>query len=154
PPEEMEEKVRAAVAARVGPDFFILARTDAIDPEGLKAALRCGQKYLNAGADGIYVEGPESVEQLREIGKAFGGVPLATSILENGGKTPWLPPAQLGEMGFHDDSLSDDDPFPRHPRAAIGCAGPARGRPLAKNDAVDMKSFMHIVELEHWQGIE
>ena len=48
----------------------------------------------------MYVEGPESVEQLKKIGKAFKGEHLATSVLENGGKTPWLPPEQFGEMGY------------------------------------------------------
>src|SRR5438874_5766082 len=58
PAEEMEKKVRAAVAARQDPDFFIVARTDAIEPHGLDEAIRRAQRYLNAGADGVYLEGP------------------------------------------------------------------------------------------------
>jgi 2-methylisocitrate lyase-like PEP mutase family enzyme len=100
PTAEMVGKIRAAVAARQNRDFFILARTDALDPEGLDGALRRGEAYLKAGADGIYIEGPTSIEQLKTIGKHFRGEQLATSILENGGKTPWLSPAEMGEMGF------------------------------------------------------
>ncbi|HEX4794892.1 MAG TPA: isocitrate lyase/PEP mutase family protein [Humisphaera sp.] len=66
PPQEMVRKIRAAVAARANDDFFILARTDALDPEGLDGALSRGEKYLDAGADGIYVEGPESESQLKK----------------------------------------------------------------------------------------
>src|SRR5206468_9120366 len=97
---QMVAKVKAAVAARGDREFFILARTDALQPEGLDAALRRGEKYLKAGADGVYVEGPTSVDQLKRIGKAFRGEALATSVLETGGKTPWLPPDEFGEIGF------------------------------------------------------
>ena len=150
----MESKVRAAAVAREDKGFFILARTDSIQPEGLKSALRRGQKYLNAGADGIYLEGPESIEQLREIGKAFRGVPLATSILENGGKTPWLAPAELGEMGFTMLLYPTTILF-RLTRAIQRAAADLRaGRPLDKSDAVDMQAFLKIVEFDHWQEIE
>src|SRR3954467_8462635 len=76
PPEQMVAKIKAAVAAKTG-DFFILARTDALAPEGMDSALRRGEQYLKAGADGIYVEGPETVEQLQIIGRTFKGTPLA-----------------------------------------------------------------------------
>src|SRR5947209_9848485 len=99
PPEQMVAKIKAAVAAK-SDDFFILARTDALAAEGLDSALRRGEQYLKAGADGVYVEGPKTVEQLQQIGKAFKGTPLATSVLENGGKTPWVSPKEFGEMGF------------------------------------------------------
>jgi 2-methylisocitrate lyase-like PEP mutase family enzyme len=64
PVEQMVAKIKAAVAAREQRDFFILARTDAIDPEGVDAAIKRGEKYLKAGADGIYVEGPTSEDPL------------------------------------------------------------------------------------------
>src|SRR3954469_3243700 len=99
PPETMVEKIRAAIAAK-SENFFILARTDSIDPEGLESALRRGEKYLKAGADGIYFEGPESEKQLETIGKKFKGEQLATSVLENGGKTPWLSPTEFAKLGF------------------------------------------------------
>ena len=58
-PEFMEQKIRAAVAARADPDFFLLARTDARQPHGLRDAIERGKRYLDAGADGVYVEGPK-----------------------------------------------------------------------------------------------
>src|SRR5205823_11433713 len=86
-PEFMEEKIRAAVAARADPDFFLLARTDARQPHGLRDAIERGKRYLDAGADGVYIEGPTTVEELTQVGEAFRDVPLATSILERGGQT-------------------------------------------------------------------
>jgi 2-methylisocitrate lyase-like PEP mutase family enzyme len=56
----MVGKIGAAVAARHDRRFFLLARTDALQPEGLESAIRRGERYLQAGADGLYVEGPET----------------------------------------------------------------------------------------------
>src|ERR1700761_3298696 len=98
--QEMVQKIKAAVSARDGNDFFILARTDAIDPEGLDNAIDRAKAYLDAGADGVYLEGPKTIADLEKIGAAFKQVPLATSVLENGGKTPWLSPKDLGDMGY------------------------------------------------------
>jgi 2-methylisocitrate lyase-like PEP mutase family enzyme len=99
PIKVMEEKIRAAVEARDDNELFILARTDAIGPEGLDKAMKRAERYLKAGADGIYLEGPTSQNQLELIGREFKDVPLATSVLENGGKTPWLPPREFAGMG-------------------------------------------------------
>jgi 2-methylisocitrate lyase-like PEP mutase family enzyme len=98
--EDMERKIRAAAAARHSQDFFLLARTDAREVHGLDEAIARGQRYLDAGADGVYVEGPKTDEELRKVGEAFQGVPLAVSVLERGGKTPWVAPTELGAMGF------------------------------------------------------
>ncbi|HEX3356197.1 MAG TPA: isocitrate lyase/PEP mutase family protein [Tepidisphaeraceae bacterium] len=154
PTEEMVNKIKAAVDAKSDREFFILARSDAINPEGLDSVLRRGEKYLKAGADGIYIEGPETVEQLQAIGKAFKGTPLATSILENGGKTPWLPPEQFGEMGFSMILYPTSILF-RSTHAIQSAARDLRsGRPLEVEHAVDMKTFEKIVDLEHWRKIE
>src|SRR5438270_289041 len=83
PVAQMTAKVKAAVAARNSKEFFILARTDALAPEGVDRAIERAERYLKAGADGVYVEGPKTVEELKKIGKAFKGTPLATSVLEN-----------------------------------------------------------------------
>src|SRR6185312_15101458 len=90
PAKDVVNKIRAACSARRDKEqLFIIARTDAIAVNGLDDALRRGEMYLKAGADGVYVEGAEDVEQLRRIGRAFKGEPLAVSILEGGGKTPF-----------------------------------------------------------------
>jgi len=66
PPEEMVNKIKAADSVRNDKDFFILARTDAIAPEGLDKALERAEKYLKAGADGVYLEGVENEKQIKK----------------------------------------------------------------------------------------
>ena len=80
------------------PSTFIFARTDARAVHGLDDALRRAERYLRAGADGLFIEAPESVEELARIGRAF-DVPLVANPLE-GGKTPLLTPAEFAELGF------------------------------------------------------
>jgi 2-methylisocitrate lyase-like PEP mutase family enzyme len=99
-PQVMINKLRAAQSARRSAEkLFILARTDALAVNGLKDAITRAEKYLKAGADGIYIEGPENVQQLRVIGKEFKGEPLAVTILEHGGKTPWVSPEECMPWG-------------------------------------------------------
>ncbi len=99
PVEVMEAKIRAASAERLNPETFIFARTDARAVHGLDDALRRAERYLKAGADGLFIEAPESVEELKIIGRSF-DVPQLANPLE-GGRTPFLPPAELAELGFH-----------------------------------------------------
>ena len=100
PAEEHVGKLRAAAAARHNPETFIIARTDALAPLGLDEALRRAELYLKAGADGVYIEAVETVEQLEKVGKSARGAPLATSILEGGGRTPWMDPKDLHALGY------------------------------------------------------
>jgi 2-methylisocitrate lyase-like PEP mutase family enzyme len=96
--QEMVNKIRVASDARSSSDFLILARTDAIASSGLDEALRRAEAYAKAGADAIFIEAPESVEQMKTIGASV-DVPLVSNQL-HGGKTPILPQAQLVEIGF------------------------------------------------------
>lgn len=98
PAEVMEKKIRAAVAARRGRETFIIARTDARAVHGLDEALRRGERYVKAGADGLFVEAPETVAELETIAKAF-DVPQFCNMLD-GGKTPILSNRELYDMGF------------------------------------------------------
>jgi 2,3-dimethylmalate lyase len=96
--EQMEAKLRAAAAARDDKELFIIARTDAREVEGMDAAFRRAERYLRAGADGLFIEAPRNIEELRKIGGSF-GVPHLANMLE-GGMTPILSNKELGEMGF------------------------------------------------------
>jgi 2-methylisocitrate lyase-like PEP mutase family enzyme len=98
PVEVMEAKLRAAAAAREDRELFLIARTDAREVEGLDAAFRRAERYLRAGADGLFIEAPRTVEELSKIGRAF-DVPQLANMLE-GGLTPILSNRELGEMGF------------------------------------------------------
>lgn len=98
--EEMSGKVRAAVDARRDPATLIIARTDAIAVEGLEGALERAERYLEAGADVLFVEAPQSMEQIRSVTGAFARrAPLVANMVE-GGRTPMLSQAQLTDLGF------------------------------------------------------
>ena len=92
------QKIRAAVEARDGRDFFIVARTDAEQVHGLDEAIARVEEAREAGADASFVEAPGSVEQLVEVGRRA-PKPIVANMIE-GGKTPVLTKAELAEMGF------------------------------------------------------
>lgn len=98
PVEEMAAKLKAATDARKDPDFVISARIDAIAVEGINATIDRGNIYHEAGADLIFVEAPESVEQMRMITTEIKAPHMANIIL--GAKTPILTPQQLQEIGY------------------------------------------------------
>ncbi|HLO89147.1 MAG TPA: oxaloacetate decarboxylase [Nostocaceae cyanobacterium] len=92
-------KIRAAVDARGDSGLVIIARTDARGVLGLEEAIARGQLYINAGADVLFVEAPQSVEELQIIAAAFPNTPLVANIVE-GGKTPEISTADLQKLGF------------------------------------------------------
>jgi 2-methylisocitrate lyase-like PEP mutase family enzyme len=155
PAKQMVSKLRAALAARHDKDeLFILARTDALGPEGLDEALRRGEAYLNAGADGVYIEGAEDLDQLRAIGREFKGTPLAVSILEGGGKTPWLPPEEFHALGFNMLLYPTSLLFRQTKALQQGLAALKAGRPMRKHEGVTMFEFEKIVDIAYWKAIE
>jgi len=91
-------KVRAAVAARAGRDFFIVARTDALAVAGLDEAIARVAAARAAGADASFVEAPASLDDLAAIGRRSPPPNVANMI--EGGKTPVLPTPQLADLGF------------------------------------------------------
>jgi 2,3-dimethylmalate lyase len=97
--DEMVEKVRAAVETRQSEDFVIIARTDARAVEGIDGALERAHRYLEAGADVLFVEAPQSEEEIAAVAGAFQYVPLLFNWLE-GGETPPVPLQRLKELGF------------------------------------------------------
>src|SRR3954467_8887105 len=96
---EMVEKVRAAVDARRAPDLVIIARTDARAVEGLDAALERARRYRDAGADMLFVEAPESEQEVAAVAEAFPDTPLLFNWVD-GGRTPPLGLDRLRELGF------------------------------------------------------
>jgi carboxyvinyl-carboxyphosphonate phosphorylmutase len=96
---EMAEKIRAAVEARRSAEFLIIARTDVRAVEGLDEALRRARLYREAGADVLFVEGPESEEEVAEIAGSFPRAPLLFNWI-HGGKTPPISLERLKELGY------------------------------------------------------
>ncbi|MFN4163171.1 MAG: oxaloacetate decarboxylase [Ferrovibrio sp.] len=99
-PAEMVGKIKAALDARQSADTLIVARTDAIAVEGFDAAMERAARYMEAGCDILFVEAPQSVDEMRTITSRFGNrVPLLANMVE-GGKTPLLSAADLAEIGY------------------------------------------------------
>lgn len=151
--KKMVQKIKAAVAARERNELFILARTDAIDPEGFENAIDRAKAYSDDGADGVYLEGPRTLDQLENIGKALAGVPLATSILEDGGKTPWVSPKQLKDMDYSMILYPTTLIFQVVHALQRGLEHLKQGKPT-HNASINMDEFMKIVDLPYWQHIE
>jgi 2-methylisocitrate lyase-like PEP mutase family enzyme len=99
PADDAVAKIRVAVDSRSSRDFLIVARTDARYAEGIDAALRRAERFLAAGADILFVESPESHEELRRIAETFRGARLLANMVE-GGRTPYLSTAELAALGF------------------------------------------------------
>ena len=99
PADDAIAKIRVAVDARPSRDFLIVARTDARYAEGLDSALRRAEGFLEAGADVLFVESPESLEELRRVAETFKGAVLLANMVE-GGCTPYLSSAELAALGF------------------------------------------------------
>lgn len=99
PMEEHVQKIRAAVYARKDPDFIIIGRTDARQAHGIEDAIARGKAYAEAGADVIFVEAQENMEELERVPKEINGVPLVVNMIE-GGRTPLLSKDELGKMGY------------------------------------------------------
>ena len=98
PLEEHLKKLTAAVEAKGENDFYIVARTDSRQALGLDEAIKRGQAFKAAGADAVFVEAPESKQEMKEISRQVPG-PLVANMLERG-VTPLMEPKELKELGF------------------------------------------------------
>jgi len=101
PADEMRQKLRAMLAARNDPDFFVVARTDAMGVTDLDDAIARLESYAAVGVDGLYVDAPRSVAHLTEISRRLKplGLPLLFNMVRSG-KSPYLTLREVYELGF------------------------------------------------------
>jgi 2-methylisocitrate lyase-like PEP mutase family enzyme len=100
PTAEMVGKIKAALDARRDANTVIVARTDAIAVEGFDKALARAHAYMESGADVLFIEAPQTQEQMAQLGRTFAGrIPLLANMVE-GGKTPLKSAAELAGLGF------------------------------------------------------
>lgn len=97
-PDEMVQRLAAAIDARTDPDLVIIARTDAYQEEGMAGAVERARAYRLAGADALFVEAPTNTDDLRELPRLL-DAPIIANMVE-GGKTPMVDAAELEAMGF------------------------------------------------------
>ena len=99
PFEEAVKKIEAAAAARTDPDFVINARTDAIAVSGVDEAIKRGNAFAKAGADLIFVEAPEKVDDIKRVIQSIDAPVSINMIYAKGSKTPAVSIKQLEEWG-------------------------------------------------------
>jgi 2-methylisocitrate lyase-like PEP mutase family enzyme len=151
---EMAAKIRAAAGARRSPDTFIVARTDARAVYGIDEALRRGEIYLEAGADGLFIEAPETIDELARIGRTFQGVPQIANMVEGGGQTPVLPAAELYRLGFVMVTYPTTLLFRVARTIEKALDDLKAGRSLQGGDSVDFAAFKDITGYQEWARIE
>ena len=150
--EQMEANIRAAAENRINPETFIIARTDAREVYDLDEALRRGERYIRAGADGLFIEAPVNIDELEKIGQAF-EVPQLANMLE-GGRTPVLTPAELERLGFRIViyGISLLVHAVQAMENVLTCL--ARGKVDFAGKGVGFEDYKSIVGFEHWATIE
>src|SRR6516162_8660676 len=99
PAEIMEAKIRATMAERLDAETLICVRTDARAVLGFDETLRRAERYINAGAEAIFVEAPESIEELERVARSFDVPQFANPLV--GGRTPLLSPKEFEQLGFN-----------------------------------------------------
>jgi 2-methylisocitrate lyase-like PEP mutase family enzyme len=141
--------LQAALEARTDPDTVIIARTDARAPLGIEEAISRGRAYAEAGADVIFVEAPESVEEVERIADEI-DAPLLLNVVP-GGRTPEIPAERLAELGFR---------IAIHPGVALGAVAQAAIgalSELASTSALatssDPAGFFDLFGLTRWQQL-
>lgn len=97
---EFVQKIEAACAARRDDDFVIIARTDARAVLGLEEAIQRGKESCQAGADVVFVEAPQTVEEIQRIAEAI-DAPLLLNMVTKGGKTPYVATDELERIGYN-----------------------------------------------------
>jgi 2-methylisocitrate lyase-like PEP mutase family enzyme len=152
PAELMARKLRAACAAREA-GLFLIARTDARAVHGLDDALRRAELYLKSGADGVFIEAPESRQELERVGSEFRHVPQLANMLE-AGRTPLFSPAELFRMGFRMVAYPTSLIFRVTRTIEKALAELKAGRLELAGEGVDFEAFKDVVGFARWVDVE
>ena len=152
--DEHIEKIKAAVYARADSNLVIVARTDVRALEGLDAAIQRGERYLEAGADVLFIEAPQSREELAQIARHFQGAPLFANIIE-GGKTPNLTVTELEDMGYKLVAFALSGLFSAT-QALIDCFNTlkADGSTAHVNNTLSFDKFKEVIRMDNHSELE
>ena len=152
---EHVEKIQAASEARGDSGLIIIGRTDARASYGIDEAIKRGHAYFESGADIVFVEAPQSVEELKEVADAFDkDVPLFANMVE-GGKTPFLSSQELEELGYKLVVFPLAGLFSAS-RAIESCLSylKANGTSEGFDKMHDFKSFEDVIDTEIYRKLE
>jgi 2-methylisocitrate lyase-like PEP mutase family enzyme len=153
PAAEWLAKLRAALATRT--DLHVTARTDARAVIGLDEAVDRARRAADLGVDAVFVEAPESVDELRQIAEALAGGPVLVANMIEAGRTPLLTPGELHDLGF-DLVVSPLSGLFSATRALEQAYGRLAADGTLRDhldDLVDFDRFNALVELDRHQAI-
>lgn len=152
PAELAEAKIKAACSERINPETWILARTDARAVYDIDEAMRRAERYIRAGADGIFIEAPRTIEELTRIGRAFDVPHICNPLM--GGHTPILSMDELGELGFNCAVLGLDTVM--HAAKAIETVllDMKSGKFARRNDGMDFEDYKKLVGYDTWASVD
>ncbi len=155
PLAEMEAKLKAALAARTDSDFVIIARTDARGVNGLDDAIERARAFAKLGVDAVFVEAPQSEQELADIPRRLPGMALLVNVFK-GGKTPMLPMDRLEKMGYRIAIYPSETQRAaihamRHALATLKRDGTTESIDAA---LTTFKERDRVVALDEWQSIE
>ena len=148
PAEDMARKIRVAREARDSAEFLIIARTDARTAHGIDEALRRADLYARAGADILFVESPESEEEMQRICASF-DLPCLANMVE-GGRTPVLTREALIEIGYR-IAIFPATGFLATAAALTHAYGTLRAHGSSAGQSLDLFSF---AEMNRLMGFE
>ena len=155
PAEEMVAKIRAAADARRSTDFFLIARTDARAVHGLDEALRRGEQYLEAGADGIFIEAPQTIEELETGRPRLPGRAAARQHARRRRPDAGAAAGRAEADGLRHGGLSDHADLSRRAHASRRALADIKaGRPEQRRQASTSTSFKAITGFDDWAAIE
>src|SRR5262245_27571320 len=145
-------KIKAACAERLNPETWILARTDARQVYDLDEAMRRAERFIKAGADGIFIEAPRSVKELERIGKAFDVPQICNPLM--GGHTPILTMEEMAELGFNCAVLGLDTLMHAAKAVEAVLLDMKSGKFARRNDGMDFEEYKRVVGFDTWAGID
>jgi len=152
PAGAMEAKLRAMAANRANPDTFIVARTDARALHGMDEALRRAERYVRAGADGVFIESMLNEDEIARAVREVDTVHVANML--EGGITPILTPSVLGQMGYKIALYGITLLLRITKTMQIALADLKSGELKFVGTGVPFEEYTKIVGIERWRDIE
>jgi 2,3-dimethylmalate lyase len=152
PAEAMEAKIKATMAERLHAETLICVRTDARAVLGFDEALRRAERYVRAGAEAIFVEAPESVEELQRLARHFDVPQFANPLV--GGRTPLLTPKEFEQLGFNAICFGLETIMHAAKAMTIVLEDMRAGTFALRDKGMSFEEFKSVVHYDRWERID
>jgi 2-methylisocitrate lyase-like PEP mutase family enzyme len=152
PAEAMEAKIKATMAERLDPETLICVRTDARAVLGFDEALRRAERYIEAGAEAIFVEAPESIAELEKLAKSFDVPQFANPLV--GGRTPILSIKEFEQLGFNAICFGLETIMHAAKAMQTVLADMHAGTFSLRDKGMSFEEFKSVVHYDRWDRID